>query len=84
LQASGCAADVMISTQLKQTIKSTQQHDYLYNTFATVLDQLFEQHSLLSQQMSVQAGLKMFGHEGAAAVAKTADCHGRDQSLFCT
>jgi hypothetical protein len=60
----------MNSTQPKWTIKSTQQDNYLYNTFAIVLDQLFEQHSFLSHQMSVKAGLKMFGHEGAVPVMK--------------
>jgi hypothetical protein len=45
------------STLPKRMTKSTQQDDYVYNTFSILLDQLSEQQSFFSPQMSAKAGL---------------------------
>jgi hypothetical protein len=56
--------------QLRRQTRSTRRDNYVYSSFAILLDQIMDRQCFLSYQLSAKAGLKMFGQKGAMAIMK--------------
>jgi hypothetical protein len=63
-------ATIPNAPQLRRQPRSTKRDDYVYSSFAVLLDQIMDRQCFLLSQLSAKAGLKMFGQKGATAMMK--------------
>jgi hypothetical protein len=63
-------ASVQEAPRPKRQTRSTKHEDYVYSSFAVLMDRIMDTECFLSPQMSAKAGLKMFGEKGATAIMK--------------